>query len=158
LKQLNVYFQCDFNQAIIEGDRIMCKYESTSTNGTEIGCLNEIQSSGMVTVNFTPYNKIIYLELAFDVMSLVHQLKRAAGRSDHLIIPNNLSAAEKEDLEIISTEETTNTANTTATTTTAATPTANEARIVTEASSPYSIVFVNKVQNQPSLFYFILFF
>jgi hypothetical protein len=137
----------------------MCKYESTSTNGTEIGCLNEIQSSGMVTVNFTPYNKIIYLELAFDVMSLVHQLKRAAGRSDHLIIPNNLSAAEKEDLEIISTEETANTANTTTTTTTTttATPTANEARIATEASPPYSIVFVNKVQTQPPLFLFLYF-
>jgi hypothetical protein len=42
----------------------------------------EVYKYGMVEAAFTPQNKLIHLEMAFDVMSFMQQLRRTSGRYD----------------------------------------------------------------------------
>lgn len=36
----------------------------------------------MIKATFTPQNRMVYLELSFDVMSFMQQLRRASGKQD----------------------------------------------------------------------------
>jgi hypothetical protein len=36
----------------------------------------------MIKAVFTPQNRMVYLELSFDVMSFMQQLRRASGKQD----------------------------------------------------------------------------
>ena len=42
----------------------------------------EVYKHGMVEANFSPQNKLLRLEMAFDVMSFMQQLRRSSGRYD----------------------------------------------------------------------------
>ena len=79
----------------------------------------------MIKAIFTPQNRMSYLELSFDVMSFMQQLRRASGKQDFQVVPNTVSIARED---------------------------ACEARVITEACSPYRITFASQVRiNQSPL-------
>ena len=79
----------------------------------------------MIKAIFTPQNRMSYLELSFDVMSFMQQLRRASGKQDFQVVPNTVSIARED---------------------------ACEARVITEACSPYRITFASQVRiNQLAL-------
>jgi hypothetical protein len=83
--QMNVGYFCKYDEAVLEDEILMCKYDMSTLNAVELGCRHEIQSHGMIKVRFTALNKIIHLEIMFDVMSFMQQLRRASGRSDFIV-------------------------------------------------------------------------
>ena len=112
---------CNFQDSVMSGDTLMCKWDFCTKNAMVCGCRSEIVVHGMLKAIFSPNtNKITYLEEIFDVMSMMQQLRRAAGRTDFTVIPNTLALAHE------------------------ANP---ECRVVVELQAPYPITFVNEVSN-----------
>lgn len=109
---------CQFKEAVIEDDVLMCKWDLSSSNAKSLGCNEELTLFGMLKAILTPYNKLVYLELIFDVMSFMQQLRRATGRNDFVVVPNTYPLAIENCMD---------------------------ARVITEAVAPYRIVYVNQV-------------
>lgn len=63
----------------------MCIFDMKTLNGVEVGCRCDLTIHGMLKAVFSPYNKLIFLELTFDVMMFMQQLRRASGRGDFLV-------------------------------------------------------------------------
>lgn len=110
---------CQFKEAVIEDDVLMCKWDLSSTNAKSLGCTEELALFGMLKAIFTSHHKLIYLELTFDVMSFMQQLRRATGRNDFVVVPNTYPLAVEN---------------------------YHDARVITEAVAPYRIVYVNQVR------------
>lgn len=55
---------------------------------------------GMLKATFTPQNRLVYLELSFDVMSFMQQLRRASGKQDFQVVPNTVSIAREDVTEV----------------------------------------------------------
>jgi PAS domain S-box-containing protein len=71
----------------------------------------------MVKAVFSPQNKLVRLDLSYDVMSFIQQLRRASGRYDFQIVPNTLSLAKDA---------------------------SSDARMIIEYARPHRIVHVNE--------------
>jgi PAS domain-containing protein len=74
---------------------------------------------GMLRAHFSPRNKLQNLEMVYDAMGFMQQLERAGGSEGECqIVPNSLEMA--------------------------LSPTTKEARVITQAKSPFLIVSVNE--------------
>jgi hypothetical protein len=56
----------------------LCRLASLTLNLTSPPPVTQ----GMIKAVFTPQNRMVYLELSFDVMSFMQQLRRASGKQD----------------------------------------------------------------------------
>lgn len=63
----------------------MCKWELTTSNAVKHGCKMEISLRGMLKAIFSPHNRLVCVEMIFDVMSYMQQLRRAAGKRDFAV-------------------------------------------------------------------------
>ena len=63
----------------------MGMFDMKTTNAVDVGCRCDLAVHGMLKAVFSAYNKLIFLELTFDVMMLMQQLRRASGRGDFLV-------------------------------------------------------------------------
>ena len=89
-----ITFHVDESEMIAAGDLVMCSYVMTldayAPDGTPCPC----SQSGMVQCNFNKSNKIVSLELIFDVMGFMQHLQRTGLiPSEGGIVPNTLSMA-----------------------------------------------------------------
>lgn len=100
-------------------DSLMTSWDIVTTNAVQFGSRCELSVHGMLKVTFSSYNKIIYVELSFDVMSVMQQIRRASNRNDFQVIPNTPALA----LE-----------------------SCREPRVILEGSHPYNILFTNQVR------------
>ena len=62
----------------------------TTTNATKLGAKREIKKMGMLCARFNSAHKIVALELMFDVMAFMLQLKQAAGACAFTVVPNTV--------------------------------------------------------------------
>ena len=75
----------NFDDAVMSEDSIFCRWDLTSSNATELGCKGELKLHGMLKAVYSVYNKLIYVEETFDVMSFMQQLRRISGKNDFLV-------------------------------------------------------------------------
>eukprot|EP01036_Dinobryon_divergens_P026503 gene26503-35166_t len=105
------------NESVMAENIFMCKWHMTTINAVRKGSRYEISKHGMAKAVFSAQNKLMFVELSFDVMSFMQQLRRSSGKFDFLVIPNTPALAMEE---------------------------SSEARMITEADKPHRITYVNQ--------------
>ena len=82
-------------EAVVAGNQMMARWVMTTLNATQCGARMEIAKQGMLCCKFNSAHKIIGLELMFDVMALMLQLKQAAGSDTFSVIPNTVQTCQR---------------------------------------------------------------
>jgi hypothetical protein len=92
-------------------------------NAVACGANFEVFKQGMMTAVFNPQGTLDSVELVYDVMSFMQQLRRASQQSTFQVIPNTLN------LVILTNQDCPE----------------GEARIIFDHTSPYNVMFVTQV-------------
>lgn len=116
--QVRIQYYSELDDGIMSGNSFMCRWLMKTENVVERGARQEVYKHGMVEAVFTPQNKLIKLEMTFDVMSFMQQLRRASGRYEFHVVPNTVPQAITDDN--------------------------SDARLIVEAVEPYPITSVNQ--------------
>jgi PAS domain S-box-containing protein len=104
-------------EAIISGSQMMARWNMTTTNAVALGAKREVKKMGMLCARFNSVHKIVALELMFDVMAFMLQLKQNTGANALAVVPNTVQ--------------------------TCVGPFGNSPMVMTLADRPYTIVQVN---------------
>jgi PAS domain S-box-containing protein len=105
-------------EAVVAGNQMMARWVMTTLNATQCGARMEVAKQGMLCCKFNSAHKIIGLELMFDVMALMLQLKQSAGSDTFSVIPNTVQTCQRS---------------------------FDKPMVMTLAEEPYTIVQVNKL-------------
>ena len=117
--ELGSYYCINEDDMLITDDIMMCPFVFRSKNAVLCGALADCVMPGMLRAQFSKSNKLHSLEMIYDSMGFMQQLDRANGGDiTAQIIPGSLE--------------------------TALVHCPHEARVITEATPPYSIVYVNE--------------
>lgn len=113
------YYMNEDDMIMIE-DVMMCPYVFRTSHAVECGALAEVIVPGMLRVQFSPNNKLLNMELVFDAMGFMQQLDGAnGGNITAQVVPGSLEMALMHS--------------------------SHEARAITQATPPYSILHVNEM-------------
>jgi PAS domain S-box-containing protein len=82
-------------ETIVAGNQMMARWLMTTLNAVQLGAKNEVSKQGMLCCKFNSSHKIIGLELMFDVMAFMLQLKQAAGSDGFAVVPNTLQTCQR---------------------------------------------------------------
>jgi PAS domain S-box-containing protein len=82
-------------EAVVAGNQVMARWVMSTLNATQCGARMEVAKQGMLCCKFNSAHKIIGLELMFDVMALMLQLKQAAGAETFSVIPNTVQTCQR---------------------------------------------------------------
>jgi PAS domain S-box-containing protein len=77
-------------EAVVSGTQMMARWTMSTTNAVALGAKREVKKMGMLCARFSSSHKIVALELMFDVMAFMLQLKQSSGMSSFIIIPNTV--------------------------------------------------------------------
>jgi len=105
-------------ESVVAGNQMMARWVMSTVNATKCGALTEVTKQGMLCCKFNSAHRIIGLELMFDVMAFMLQLKQAAGSDSFSVIPNTVQTCQR---------------------------TFDKPMVMTLAEPPYTIVQVNKL-------------
>ena len=105
-------------EAVVAGNQMMARWVMSTLNATQCGARMEVTKQGMLCCKFNSAHKIIGLELMFDVMALMLQLKQAAGSNTFSVIPNTVQTCQRS---------------------------FDKPMVMTLAEEPYTVVQVNKL-------------
>jgi len=118
-ERISAVYAVNQDDMIVLEDVLMCPFVFRTKNAVLCGALADCVIPGMLRASFSKNNKLLSMELVFDAMGFMQQLSCSNGDENcELAIPNNLESA------IL--------------------PCLHEARVITEATPPYSIVHVNE--------------
>ena len=104
--------------AVVAGNQLMARWVMSTVNAVQCGARMEVAKQGMLCCKFNSAHKIIGLELMFDVMAFMLQLKQAAGSDAFSVVPNTVQTCQR---------------------------TFDKPMVMTLAERPYTIVQVNKL-------------
>lgn len=104
--------------AVVAGNQMMARWVMSTINATQLGARMEVAKQGMLCCKFNSAHKIIGLELMFDVMAFMLQLKQATGSHEFAVVPNTVQTCQR---------------------------TFKQPMVMTLAEPPYTIVQVNKL-------------
>jgi len=82
-------------EAVVAGNQMMARWVMQTLNATQFGARMEVSKQGMLCCKFNSAHKIVGLELMFDVMALMLQLKQAAGSETFSVIPNTVQTCQR---------------------------------------------------------------
>uniref|UniRef100_A0A6T9YEN6 BZIP domain-containing protein n=1 Tax=Pseudo-nitzschia arenysensis TaxID=697910 RepID=A0A6T9YEN6_9STRA len=82
-------------EAVVAGNQMMARWVMQTLNATKCGARMEVSKQGMLCCKFNSAHKIVGLELMFDVMALMLQLKQAAGSETFSVIPNTVQTCQR---------------------------------------------------------------
>ena len=82
-------------EAVVAGNQIMARWVMSTLNATQLGAGMEVSKQGMLCCKFNSAHRITGLELMFDVMALMLQMKQAAGSDSFSVIPNTVQACQR---------------------------------------------------------------
>ena len=82
-------------EAVVAGNQMMARWVMQTLNATQCGSRMEVSKQGMLCCKFNSAHKIVGLELMFDVMALMLQLKQAAGSDTFSVIPNTVQTCQR---------------------------------------------------------------
>jgi len=105
-------------ESVVAGNHMMARWVMTTTNAVQNGAKMEVSKQGMMCCRFNSAHKITSLELMFDVMAFMLQLKQATGTDGFSVIPNTVQTCQR---------------------------TFDKPVVMTLAEPPYTIVQVNKL-------------
>lgn len=78
--KVKVQYVTNPTEMILNDNRLISKILLQSLNAVELGARYELKLHSMVKAIYSPLNKLLSLDLTFDVMNLMQQLRRASGR------------------------------------------------------------------------------
>jgi len=81
--------------AVVAGNQVMARWIMSTSNAMECGANMEVSKRGMLCCKFNSSHKITGLELMFDVMAFMLQLKQAAGTDSFAVVPNTVQTCQK---------------------------------------------------------------
>jgi len=81
--------------AVVAGNQMMARWVMSTLNATQHGARMEVAKQGMLCCKFNSAHKIIGLELMFDVMAFMLQLKQAAGSHEFTVVPNTVQTCQR---------------------------------------------------------------
>jgi hypothetical protein len=118
--QIQAFYHVNEDDMLLTDDVLMCPFIFRTQDAVLCGALAECVMPGMLRAQFSNRNKLLSLEMVYDAMGFMQQLGRASGNEAVAeIIPNSLEMSLQ--------------------------PSTDEARVITEAKAPYSIVSVNSL-------------
>lgn len=116
--QIQAFYHVNEDDMLLTDDVLMCPFIFRTQDAVLCGALAECVMPGMLRAQFSKRNKILSIEMVYDAMGFMQQLGRASGNEAVAeIIPNSLEMSLQ--------------------------PSNEEARVITTAKAPYSIVSVN---------------
>mmetsp|Transcript_17819 Transcript_17819/g.16089 ORF Transcript_17819/g.16089 Transcript_17819/m.16089 type:complete len:690 (-) Transcript_17819:567-2636(-) len=116
-QKVKAQFQIDRNQMIVNDNQIMTKCNFSTINAVQLGARYEINLSKIIKAIFSPSNKLLSLEISYDVMSFMQQLRRCCSKHEFQVVPNTVGIAQER---------------------------SSEARIIIESFAPFLVTYVNK--------------
>ncbi|KAI2513707.1 hypothetical protein MHU86_847 [Fragilaria crotonensis] len=81
--------------AVVAGNQMMARWVMSTINATQLGARMEVMKQGMLCCKFNSAHKIIGLELMFDVMAFMLQLKQATGSHEFAVVPNTVQTCQR---------------------------------------------------------------
>lgn len=105
-------------EAVVAGNQLMARWVMSTTNAVQCGARMEVAKQGMLCCKFNSAHKIISIELMFDVMAFMLQLKQASGSEGFTVVPNTLQTCQRS---------------------------FDKPMVMTHAEPPYTIIQVNKL-------------
>jgi len=118
-ERISSYYAVNQDDMIVLEDVLMCPFVFRTSNAVLCGSLADCVVPGMLRAHFSKNNKLLSMELIFDAMGLMQQLGSANGDDSNAhAIPSSLESA--------------------------LLPCPNEARVITEAVPPYSVIHANE--------------
>lgn len=81
LCQVKMAYEVGLECSIMSDDTFMCKWRLGTVNLVSCGGAFEVSKHGMLFATFSAENKLRQLELNFDVMSFMQQLRRTSERN-----------------------------------------------------------------------------
>jgi PAS domain S-box-containing protein len=115
---INFRYTLVTEEAAVAGNQFMARWVMTTVNAKQCGARMEVAKQGMLCCKFNSAHKIVGLELMFDVMALMLQLKQAEGSDTFSVIPNTVQTCQRS---------------------------FDKPMVMTLAEEPYTIVQVNKL-------------
>jgi hypothetical protein len=116
--QIQAFYHVNEDDMLLTDDILMCPFIFRTQDAVLCGALAECVMPGMLRAQFSKRNKLLSIEMVYDAMGFMQQLGRASGNEAVAeIIPNSLETSLQ--------------------------PSNEEARVITTAKAPYSIVSVN---------------
>lgn len=104
--------------AVVAGNQMMARWIMSTLNATEYGARMEVSKQGMLCCKFNSAHKIVNIELMFDVMAFMLQIKQATGTDTFAVVPNTVQTCQRP---------------------------FDTPMIMTNAERPYTIIQVNKL-------------
>jgi hypothetical protein len=83
---VKAYYHCGDDDIAASGVSLICRWVMWTENAVACGALFECNKHGMLRATFSPQNRLVKVELVFDVMAFMQQLRRASGRVDFQVI------------------------------------------------------------------------
>jgi PAS domain S-box-containing protein len=93
--KINFRYTLVTEEAAVAGNQIMARWIMTTTDAVKYGAKMEISKQGMLCCKFNGAHKIVGLELMFDVMSFMLQLKQATGSDGFSVVPNTVQTCQR---------------------------------------------------------------
>ena len=81
--------------AVVAGNQMMARWTMTTVNAFECGAKVEVSKHGMLCCKFNSAHKITGIEIMFDVMAFMLQLKQAQGCESFNVIPNTVQTCQR---------------------------------------------------------------
>lgn len=122
IENVRVQYFCGSEDMVCSGNIVMCRWVMKTENAVACGANFEVFKQGMMTAVFNQQGVLESVELVYDVMSFMQQLRRASQQSGFQVIPNTLN------LVILTNND--------------CPP--GEARIIFDYNSPYHVMFVTQ--------------
>jgi len=116
--QITAFYHVNEDDMLLTDDVLMCPFIFRTQDAVLCGALAECVMPGMLRAQFSTTNKLLNLEIVYDAMGFMQQLGRASGNEGVAeIIPNSLEMSLQ--------------------------PNSEDARVITTAKAPFSIVSAN---------------
>mmetsp|Transcript_14756 Transcript_14756/g.32607 ORF Transcript_14756/g.32607 Transcript_14756/m.32607 type:complete len:302 (+) Transcript_14756:436-1341(+) len=83
------------DDTVMVDTQVMARFILSTNNAVEMGAKQELRKQGMLYCKFNSQHKIVGIELMFDVMSFMLQLKTATGTDAFDVVPNTVQTCQR---------------------------------------------------------------
>jgi PAS domain S-box-containing protein len=93
--KINFRYTLISEESVVAGNHIMARWVMTTTDAVRHGAKMEVSKQGMLICRFNSAHKIVGLEIMFDVMAFMLQLKQATGSDGFSVVPNTVQTCQR---------------------------------------------------------------
>ena len=96
--KIKFHYKLVTDETPVAGNQLMARWSMETLNAKQCGAHNELHQNGMLFCKFNSSHKIVSLEMMFDVMAFMLQVKMAMGYDNFndVVIPNTVQTCTKE--------------------------------------------------------------